>query len=114
VAALTAVNSGIASFITDTVYGSSRTVFNFNGRASPASSQAGLTFDDSSNLVRLLRIRQSDDGLYSLNGDIDLYPTDSGATGMIANAYADLIYTDDGTRVDVCLNGVLQFSDADS
>lgn len=58
--------------------------------------------------------RQSDDGLYTLNGDIDLYPTASGSTAITANVYSDLIYTDDGTTVDAYLNGVLQFSDADT
>jgi hypothetical protein len=61
-----------------------------------------------------VRHRLSDDGLYSLDGDVNLYRTGVGTTPFTANTYVDVIYTDDGTNVNAYLNGVLQFTDADS
>ncbi len=137
VAALTAVDPlGNNGFVTDTVFGSSRTVYSFNGNTTPAQ-QAGLTFNDSSNLIspssysleivfdlanvsgyrRLVdtQNRASDNGLYNLGGGLSLYPSaNNPAAGFANNTYADLIFTDNGTSVSAYVNGVLQFTIADS
>jgi hypothetical protein len=128
---------GMNAFTTDTVFGNAnQPVYSFNGNPTPTDQQAGLTFDDSSNLIspssysleivfdladvagykRVVDVqnRQSDDGLYLLNGHVNLYPTATGTDSIAANTYADLIYTDDGTTVNAYLNGTLEFSDADS
>jgi hypothetical protein len=138
VAALTPTDPlGQNAFTTDTVFGSSRTVYAFNGSASPATQQAGLTFNDGSNLIsptsysvqlvfefagasgwrRILDVqnRQSDDGLYvSPNSVLSLYPSASGTTTFSAGTYYDVILTNTGTTVTGYLNGKQEFSIADS
>jgi hypothetical protein len=133
VPALTATNPlGTSTFATDTVFGGSRTVYAFNGNSN-ITQQAGLTFNDSTNLipqnsysvemvvelasvtgyVRLLDFqnRQSDNGFYNINGGLQLYPDTAGPSGVIlAGTYYDLILTNNGSTVVAYLNGTQQFS----
>lgn len=135
VAALTAVNpENTSQFTTANVFGDDRTVYNFNGVASPPADQGGLDFtttglisDDvysaeivfsltgSSGWRRLLDSldRQSDDGLYiDPSNNLDLYPTGAGtSTNFQANTFYDLIVTVDASNNVVgYINGTQQFA----
>ncbi len=138
VSALTATNPlGTNAFSSDTVLGSTHPVYSFN---SSSGNNAGLTFDDSSNLISptsysiemvfqlnsvtnvgsgsgWLRLvdtqnRQSDDGLYvDPSENFDIYSDSPAGTALFsASTYYDLILTDDGTTASVYINGTLDFS----
>lgn len=124
---------GQNAFVNDTVDGNARTVFAFNGNATPPIQQAGLTFNDSSNLIgppsysielvfkfsdlngwrRIVDVqnRQSDDGFYVAPGhQLSVYPTATGTTALSPNTYYDVILTDSGSTVVAYLNGSQEFS----
>ena len=120
---------GQGIFINDTVNGVSRTVYRFNGAASPASSQGGLQFingnlmnpdsysieayfslDAVSGWRRIIdtRDRTQDTGFYVLNGGLQLYPSNVGAGNFAANVYNHVILTFNGATAVAYLDGVAQ------
>lgn len=131
VASLTAVDPlGTSGFTTDTVFGNSRTVYHFDGNASPAQ-QGGLNLDTtgliagndySAEIVFSLRDgnnawrrildsldRQSDAGLYiDPSNNVDIFPVAANPTGFVPNQYYGLAVTvaPDNT-VDVYVDGTL-------
>lgn len=136
--ALTPVDPTAASvFLADTVMGTARTVWAFNGAASPPEQQAGLTLATpglvnpesySVDMVveftqgdggwrRILDVegRQSDDGFYvDPSNNLDIYRI-SGSTGaFVTGVYHHVGMTVDGTAavpiVRVYLDGALQFA----
>lgn len=135
VASLTAVDpEGTSQFTTANVLGSNRTVYNFDGLASPPQDQGGLDFTTtglissdvySAEMVfsltgstgwrRLLDSldRASDDGLYiDPANNLNLYPVGAGtATNFQPNTFYDLILTvDSSNNVVGYINGVQQFA----
>jgi Concanavalin A-like lectin/glucanases superfamily len=125
---------GTNGFVTDTVFGHQRTVYAFNGNATPVTDQAGLTFNNSGNLLtpnsysvemvfeftqrnnawrRILDVenRQSDSGFYvDPSNNLDVFPV-AGSTGLFTeNAYHDVALTVSGTTVKAYLDGQLQFA----
>jgi hypothetical protein len=136
--ALTPTNPlGTNSFQNDTVFGGTHSTYAFNGVGTPVTSQAGLTFNDSANLVspasyslemvfelsgntgwrRLINAqnRQSDSGVYvNPSSNYALFPTKTGSAVFSPNVYTDLIMTNDGTNLAVYVNGTLDFVIADS
>jgi concanavalin A-like lectin/glucanase superfamily protein len=125
---------GMNAFVADTVSGSSRTVYQFNGNASPPTQQAGLTFDNSGALVgsssysldmtfklfsgtgawrRLVDVqnRQSDDGLYiDPSNHLDIFPVIGGTTTFVTNAYQEVTLVNNGGSVTGYLNGNAEFT----
>ena len=130
--ALTATDPlGLSGFGTDTVFGSSRTVYNFNGTGLPTSDQAGLSLDASSLITnpsvysiemvfqftqnpggwrRIIDVdsRQSDDGFYvNPNGTLDIYPVAGGAA-FTNNVYHDVFLVDNNGVATFYLDGSAQ------
>lgn len=127
---------GLNGFGTATVFGSTHSVYNYNGNTTPAD-QAGLSLDttglisandysvqmvvsianingDGSGWVRLLDVqnRTSDDGFYyDPNHQLDIYPVTAAGATVTANTFEDVVLTvaPDNT-VDAYLNNVLAFS----
>jgi hypothetical protein len=136
--ALVAVDPQAAStFVADTVLGVTRTVWAFNGLASPPDQQAGLALvtpglvnpqSYSVDMVveltagdggwrRLLDVqdRQSDDGFYvDPSNNLDIYRISGSTAAFTTGAYHHVAMTVDGTAampiVRAYLDGVLQFS----
>lgn len=132
--ALTAVDPlGTSVFATDTVLGSVRSVWQFNGSATPATSQAGLTdnttgqitpesysvdmvlefFDRTGAYRRLIDVqnRQSDAGAYvDPSNNLDIFPVSGSTAAWTNNVYHHLVMTDNGSTVVLYLDGVSQFS----
>jgi hypothetical protein len=133
---LTAVDPlGLNSFGPATVFGRTRTVYNFNGNAFPTTEQGGLLFDNTGGLIannnysvemlfqftqrdgvwrRILDVenRQADNGFYVSPGNqLDVYPVASGGKVFTNNAFHDVVLTDasDGT-VKAYLDGSLSFA----
>lgn len=121
--------TGRSGFMTDTVNSVSRTVWRFDGNASPATSQGGLQFtsgdlltgdsysvemyfrfDAVSGWRRILdtRDRTSDVGFYVLNGGLQLYPSSVGVGEFLADTYHHVLMTYSGTQAVAYLNGVAQ------
>jgi hypothetical protein len=119
----------VSGFISDTVNGQNRTVFRFNGSASPAANQGGLqfvnanlmnsssysielyfSFDAVSSWRRIIDTadRTSDIGFYVLNGGLQLYPSGVGVGTFNANTYYHVLLTFDGSTAIAYLNGVAQ------
>lgn len=134
--ALTATDPlGTNAFTTDTVFGQTRNVYAFNGNTTPAQ-QAGLTFNDSSNLVtqnsysvelvldftqnpsswrRLVDVenRQSDNGFYvDSTSHLDVFPVVGGTTAFTNGAYHHVVLTDTGGTVKAYLDGGLELTTA--
>ncbi|MFT3883620.1 MAG: hypothetical protein QM703_28725 [Gemmatales bacterium] len=136
VPALTATDPLSANaFVTQSVFGQSRTVYAFNGSALPVTSQAGLTFDNSGTTVtptnytaelvfqfsqnanawrRILDVqnRTSDSGFYvDPSNNLDIFPV-AGSSGLFTNnAYHHVVLTvTAGTTAKAYLDGVLQFT----
>lgn len=131
--ALTAVDPLAASgFVTDTVFGDSRQVWEFSGSSTPAN-QAGLVYDNtvlaipsssysvelvfqffnSSGYRRILDVqnRLSDGGLYvDPSSKLNIFPAGSGPTTFTANAYHHVVVTNNGTQAIGYLDGVYQFT----
>lgn len=135
-AALTATDPlGTSGFISDSVYGNTRTVYGFNGNTL-GTQQAGLSFQDGSNPIsptsyslalvfelnavngyrRVLDVqnRQDDRGLYVDAGRLDLAFDATGSGNIAANQYQYVVITNDGNKIVAYLNGVQQFSVTDS
>ena len=126
-----------SSFVPDTVFGVTRTVWAFNGAASPPDQQAGLNLvtpglvnpqSYSVDMVlelaggdggwrRLLDVqdRQSDDGFYvDPSNNLDIYRISGSSAAFTTGAYHHVAMTVDGTAatpiVRAYLDGALQFS----
>jgi len=124
-------------FVADTVLGATRTVWAFNGLASPPDQQAGLALvtpglvnaqSYSVDMVlelsggdggwrRLLDVqdRQSDDGFYvDPSNNLDIYRISGSTAAFTTGAYHHVAMTVDGTAampiVRAYLDGLLQFS----
>jgi hypothetical protein len=134
VPALTPVDPlGTSVFTTDTVLGNSRTVWRFNGSATPPASQAGLMvnttglitpesysidmvlefFDRQSQYRRLIDVqnRQSDNGAYvDPSNNLDIFPVSGSSAAWTNNIYHHLVFTDNGSTVAMYLDGVSQFT----
>jgi hypothetical protein len=135
VSPLTAVDPlGTSGFGTATVFGNSQTVSNFNGLASPVTSQGGLDFNTTglissnnysvemvleltgnSGWRRLLDSldRQSDAGLYiDPSNNLDSYPNGGSGSPFSANTFFDIFVTvDPSNTVTGYFSGVQQFSE---
>jgi hypothetical protein len=124
---------GVSGFAADTVNGVNRTVFRFNGSASPATAQGGLqfvnanlmnpngytielyfSFDAVSSWRRILdtQDRSSDQGFYVLNGGLQLYPSNVGLGAFNADTYYHVLLTFDGTTAVAYLNGSAESTEA--
>ncbi len=124
---------GTSSFQSDVVLGQTRTVWAFNGNALPTSDQAGLTVDTtglvnpedySVDMVfelsdrdgawrRILDVqnRQSDNGLYvDPSNNLDIFPVSGSTAAWTNNVYHHVVMTNDGTTVNVYLDGISQFT----
>ena len=138
VPALTAVDPlGTSAFQTDTVLGSPRTVWAFNGNASPPADQAGLTVSTtglvnpqsySVDMVleltqrvggwrRLVDVqnRQSDNGFYvDPANNLDIYPVSGSSAAWTNNVFHHVVLTVDNSTspatVSAYLDGISQFS----
>lgn len=122
--------TGTSGFVTDTVNGVSRTVWNFNG-TNANTSQGGLTLDTtgllSSNSVYSLEMvfkftqrdgawrrivdtdsRTLDAGFYvDPSNNLNVYPN-GGGTSFANNVYEDVFLVDNGGQVTFYLNGSAQ------
>ncbi len=131
---LTAVDPlALSGFVTTNVFGSSRTVYNFEGAASPPSSQGGLQLSTptllsdptsySVNMVvdlfgatgwrRLLDVqnRASDNGFYvDPNSNLDLFRVAGSSAGFTNNTFHDVTLTVGGGTVTAYLDGVSQIT----
>lgn len=130
--ALTAVDpQSTSGFGTATVFGSTQTVYNFNGIASPASDQAGLSLSTAgllthndvysvemvfeftqrdNNWRRILDVdnRQTDNGFYvSPSNTLFVYPVGAGST-FTNNTYHDVFLVDNAGAVTFYLDGSAQ------
>jgi len=124
------------AFVTDTVDGSSRTVFQWQGLASPPADQAGLSLNTTGLIpassysvdmvfslasitggdgwVRLIDVenRQSDDGFYvNPSHQLDVYDASGSGGTVSANTYENVALTVSGTTVTAYLNGNVAFTD---
>jgi hypothetical protein len=134
--ALTVTDPQAASgFTTDTVFGNSQTVYNFQSSSSLPSMQAGLSFDNTGGLItdndysvqmifkltegdgtwrRILDVqnRQSDSGFYFDPGNrLNIYPVVSSGPAYTSGTYVNVALTvAPDTTVDAYLNGVLELS----
>jgi len=120
---------GTSSFELANVNGIERTVYRFNGAASPPLNQGGLqfvsgdlmnansysvemyfSFDQVSGWRRILdtRDRSEDTGFYVLNGGLQLYPSNVGQGSFLANTYYHVILSFNGSQAVAYLNGAAQ------
>jgi len=120
---------GQGAFISDTVNCVSRTVFRFDGAASPSTDQGGLqfvnanlmnpnsysieayfSFDEVTGWRRIIdtRDRTEDTGFYVLNGGLQLYPSNVGQGAFAADVYNHVILSFDGSTAVAYLDGVAQ------
>ncbi len=128
---LTDIGSGINSFVTDTVGGSSRTVLQFpKGNGLALSPTTGVIPSDTYSIALLFRFDEisgyrrivdfkngaSDTGLYNLNGNLHFYNITGGTSAPIqANTYVQVVLTRDSAKNVVgYVNGVQQFSFVDT
>jgi hypothetical protein len=124
---------GTSGYVADTVFGNSRTVYQFNGATSPAD-QGGLSFNNSGSLItsnsysvdlvfeffdrtnawrRILDVqnRQSDNGFYvDPSNNLDIYPESSGGNAFTTGVYHNVALTVDGTTVTGYLDNVASFT----
>ena len=126
---------GASSFTTDTVFGNSQTVYNFQSSSTAPSLQAGLSFDNTGGLItdndysvqmifkltagnstwrRILDVqnRQSDAGFYfNPSNQLDIFPVTSSGPTYTTGTYVNVALTvaPDNT-VDAYLNGVLELT----
>ena len=122
---------GLSGFVTDTVNGSSQTVYNFQGAATPLTDQAGLTlntsglltqnnvyslelvfkFTDRANAWRRIvdvSSRSTDAGFYvDPSNDLNVYPIGGGAA-FSNNVYHDVFLVDNAGSVSFYLDGSVQ------
>jgi hypothetical protein len=134
VAPLIAINPlGLNAFISDNIFGTAKTVYHFDGNASPVNEQAGLqlnttgllsgaaysvdmifSFDrDGPTWERILDAsnRQSDNGFYVEPGHkLQIYPVGNGPDFWTFNEYHRVTMTNDGAgHVSAYLDGNFQF-----
>ncbi len=123
----------MGGFESDIVNGVSRTVYRFNGSASPSENQGGLqfvnanlmnpdsysieayfSFDEVSGWRRIVdtRDRTEDTGFYVLNGGLQLYPSNVGLGSFEANVYNHVVLTFDGATAVAYLDGVAESTQA--
>ena len=132
--ALVAVDPlGESGFVTDTVSGTPRTVYNFQGTNEPTSDQAGLSLDTTGlitnpavySLEMVFKFteregawrrifdtqeRQSDNGFYvDPSNNLDVFPVAGGAS-FTNNVYHDVFLVDDNGVVTFYLDGSSQAS----
>jgi len=133
--ALTAINPlGSNAFVTDMVFGVSQTVYQFNGNASPASQQAGLSVStlgllsaadaytvdmifkfnaDNHTWKSILNTsnRSSDNAFYvAPNNKLQVYPVADGASTFSFGDYHRISLSNDGAgRVTAYFDGTFQF-----
>lgn len=123
---------GTSGFQSAMVFGNTRTVYHFDGAASPPASQGGLSLDttslipgtnysaemaveldESSGWRRLIDVqnRQSDNGFYvDPSSDLDIFPV-SGSTGAFSpGVFHHVVLTDSGGTANGYLDGTLQFT----
>lgn len=136
VPAIIPVDPALASnFVTDTVFGASRTVWEFDGISSPPSSQAGLTLDTTGLVVptnysidmvflfserqnswrRIMDVenRQSDGGLYvDPSNKLNVFPIAGSTAAWTNDVYHHVVLTNDGANVNTYIDGIAQFSAA--
>lgn len=132
--ALREVDPGsVSGFQSDTVNGQNRTVFRFDGSATPALAQGGLqflnanlmnannysvelyfSFDAVSSWRRILdtRDRTLDTGFYVLNGGLQLYPSNTGVGTFNSNTYYHVLLTFGSNTAVAYLNGSAQSTQA--
>lgn len=124
--------TGQSGFGTDTVFGTTRTVWNFNGNTNPTTGQSGLTlnpvgvtsnsysialtfkFNEKQNAWRRIYDvtgRTSDDGFYvNTSNQLAIYPTSGSAVAFNSGAYRNVVLTVDGNQVSAYADGGLSFS----
>lgn len=135
VAALTATNPlGTSGFNSDTVFGQTRTVYSFNGNATPVNEQAGLSLDTTGLVTsnnysvemvfqftqrnnawrRVIDVqdRQSDTGLYiNPSNQLAIFPVTGGAN-FTNNVYHDIFLVNSAGTAYAYIDGTLSFSTA--
>jgi hypothetical protein len=132
VPALTAVDPlGTSTFVTDTLYGQTRQVYNFTGQTTPAN-QSGLTvnttglisptvysvamvfeFDAAAGWRRIIDVqnRQSDNGFYvNPSSNLEVFPVAGGTAAFTAGVYHDVVLTVSSGTINAYLDGILQFT----
>jgi hypothetical protein len=136
VPALMPIDPALASgFMADTVFGEPRTVWEFNGTASPPTSQAGLELDTTGLVVptdysvdmvflftqldgswrRIIDVenRQSDSGFYvDPTNNLAVYPVSGSTAPWTNDVYHHMVLTNDGSSVNGYIDGVSQFTAA--
>jgi hypothetical protein len=132
--ALTATDPlGTSQFLTDTVLGSSRSVWAFNGNASPPAQQSGVTatttglispqsysvdmvlelLSGNNGWRRLIDVqnRQSDNGFYvDPSNNLDIFPVSGSSAAWTNGVYHHVVLTDNGTQAHAYLDGVSEFT----
>lgn len=122
---------GLSGFITDTVFGASKTVWSFQGQPTPLTDQAGLTLDTTGLLTsndvysielvfqftqgegawrRIVDVssRQSDNGFYvDPSNNLDIYPVAGGAP-FTNDTYHDVFLVNNAGEVTFYLDGSAQ------
>ncbi|MBS0448947.1 MAG: PEP-CTERM sorting domain-containing protein [Proteobacteria bacterium] len=122
---------GQSGFVTDSVMGTTKSVWNFQGAASPVTDQAGLTLDSTGLLTRNdtyslemvfkftdrenawrrivdVSSRQTDDGFYvDPSNNLDVYPIGGGAP-FTNDVYHDVFLVDNAGIVTFYLDGSAQ------
>lgn len=125
---------GANAFVTDTVFGTSKTVYRFDGNAAPVNQQAGLELNTTTLLSgpaysvdivfsldtdrpgsweRILDAsnRSSDNGLYvQPNRTLQVFPVGGGPTVFTFGDYHRVTLTNDGSgHVSAFMDGIFQF-----
>lgn len=122
---------GTSGFVTDNVLGTTKSVWNFQGVASPVTDQAGLSLDTTGLLThndvyslelvfefterpnawrRIVDVssRQTDNGFYvDPSNNLDIYPVGGGAA-FTNNVYHDVFLVDNAGTVTFYLDGSAQ------
>ena len=123
---------GTSGFQNAVVFGQPRTVYHFDGAASPATSQGGLSLDTttlipandySAEMVvelnqpagwrRLIDVqnRQSDNGFYvDPSSNLDVFPVSGSSGAFAAGVFHHVVLTDSGGIAKGYLDGTLQFT----
>lgn len=125
--------TGTSGFGTDTVFGTTRTVFNFNGNNNPTTGQSGLTYSPTTGLTpdsysialtfkfnerdgawrRIYDVtgRTSDAGFYvDPSNKLDVYPVSGSDVSFNSGAYRNVVLTVDGTTVAAYIDGGASFT----